>query len=190
MRKIGIFMFTLLLFSFALVACGNDEGETTEPNDEAQTEETEATETAEAEYEPEAIDPDVDVCDVCAMAVADDEHATQIVLTNERSLKFDDIGCLYGWIEENGEDEIGAKYVRDFNTEDWVLIDDATFVFGEEIETPMAYGVISFEDEADAEKYIEEEGHGELLTAADLDDHKWEMMDHDHDDHDDHDDHE
>lgn len=182
MRKVSMFMVALFLSVFALVGCSNEEADNAEPA--AETNETEEAELDEQTYEPEAINPDTDVCDVCAMAVADDQYATQIVLTNDRSLKFDDIGCLYGWIEENGEDEIGAKYVRDFHSEEWIVIDDATYVFGEEIETPMAYGVISFKDAAEAEAYIEEHGHGEILSASDLSDHKWEMMMHDHDDHD------
>src|SRR5699024_10661173 len=117
--------------------------------------------------------PDIDVCEICAMAVADDQHATQIILKNERSLKFDDLGCLYEWIEENSEDEIGAKFVRDFNTEEWILLEEATYVFDENIETPMAYGIISFEEQTDAEQYVEDNGFGKLLTANELDDHKW-----------------
>lgn len=131
-------------------------------------------------FEPEAINPDVDICEVCGMVVADDQYATQIVLTNHRAIKFDDLGCLYAWKEENGTEDVGASFVRDFHTEEWILLEDATYVFGEEIVTPMAYGIISFKEKADAEKYIEEHGWGELLTSADLADHRWEMMNHDH----------
>ena len=179
MKKFNIIIIFAAL-TILLAAGGNDDAanETTDPN----AEDTEVTEeTVDLAYEPDAIDPDTDVCEVCAMAVADDQYATQIVLENDRSLKFDDLGCLYGWIEENGKDDIGAAFVRDFHSEEWILLEDATYVFDEEIETPMAYGIISFENAEDAESYMEEHGLGELLTAEDLDDHKWEMMKHDHD---------
>lgn len=135
----------------------------------------------EETYEPAGINPDTDVCEVCAMAVADDQHATQIVLKNHRSLKFDDLGCLYSWLEDHGEEDVGAAFVRDFYTQEWIKLEDAAYVFGDEIHTPMSYGIISFKDVGDAEGYIEEHGHGELLTAADLEHHKWEMMNHHHD---------
>ena len=182
MKKFNLFV-CLAIFTMILAACGGND-ETNSDSSEV----VDSDETAELEFEPEDIDPDSDVCEICAMAIADDQHATQIILKNDRSLKFDDLGCMYEWIEENGQDDIGAKFVRDFNTEEWVLLEDATYVFDEDIDTPMAYGVISFEDEADAESYIEENDHGEIVTVDDLEDHKWEMMDHDHDHHD-HDDH-
>lgn len=182
MKKFNLFV-CLAIFTMILAACGGND----ETNSDS-SEMVDSDETAELEFEPEDIDPDSDVCEICAMAIADDQHATQIILKNDRSLKFDDLGCMYEWIEENGQDDIGAKFVRDFNTEEWVLLEDATYVFDEDIDTPMAYGVISFEDEADAESYIEENDHGEIVTVDDLEDHKWEMMDHDHDHHD-HDDH-
>lgn len=184
MKKYNIFLIISAVFILFLAACGSND----KPNND--TEDVGSNETAGLEYQPEEINPDIDVCEVCAMAVADDQHATQIILKNERSLKFDDLGCLYEWIEENGEDEIGAKFVRDFNTEEWILLEEATYVFDENIETPMAYGIISFEEQTDAEQYVEDNGFGKLLTANELDDHKWEMMDHDHDhSHHDHDDH-
>lgn len=191
--KNKLFLFTIfasILLIFA--ACG---GEDTTTNDESSTNATEVSETEDTAtaYEPEDV-KDTDVCEVCAMAVPNNEHATQIVLTNERSIKFDDLGCLYKWIQQNGEDEIGTAFVRDFNSEEWFDMNEATFVYDEEIPTPMAYGVISFMEASEAEAYVEEFGKGTILTKSELDNHEWkmnkEMMmgnDHDHDhDHDEH----
>lgn len=187
MRKFSFLFLIFTISTLLLAACGGNDTEDTSSQDTG-SEDAASEETIEVAYEPEDIDPDTDVCELCAMAVADDEHATQIVLENERALKFDDLGCLYKWLEENGEDDVGAKFVRDFNTKEWVLLDDATYVFAEEIETPMAYGIISFKEQSEAAQYIEENGFGELMSSSDLDDHKWEMMDHDHGEHD-HDEH-
>src|SRR5699024_9729489 len=120
MRNKLLLLFVLLLTVGIVVACGN--------NDETMIdEETETTDETEAfAYEPEAI-ADTDICDICAMAVSDNQHAAQIVLTNERSLKFDDIGCLHAWIDENGEDDIGTAFVRDYHTEQWIDIENASF---------------------------------------------------------------
>lgn len=184
--KVFISLFALIL---VLAACGNNNTEDVNTNNAGNDNGTNAAnETAASEFEPEAINPEKDICEVCAMAVNDDQHATQIILKNDRSLKFDDIGCLYSWLDENGEEDVGAQYVRDFHTKEWVLMEDATYVFDEEIETPMAYGVISFKDEEEAATYMEEHDLGKMLKVEELQDHKWEMMDHDHGDHD-HDDH-
>lgn len=174
MKKTTVFITLIAAFTLILSACGGG-----------------------TKYEPEAINEETDVCEVCGMMVPNNQHATQIVLTDGKSLKFDDLGCLHEWKEDNDNDKIGAEFVRDYNTEEWIELKDATFVYHEEFMTPMAYGVYSFKDKADAEALIEEEGKGELLDAEALSNHKWEMnkemMDHgdhgDHDEHDNHDDH-
>lgn len=195
-------IFTLLLLSMlvviGLIACSQDDAATDENEDAdvAESEEVADDQSLEVmnEFAPADV-KDTDVCEVCAMHVANNEHATQIVLENKRSLMFDDIGCLFKWIADNGEDDIGAAYVRDFNSSEWILLDNSYFVFDESIQTPMAYGVISFENEADAQSYIDEHGVGTLMTASDLHEHEWkmnkEMKDHshDHDDHSDDDEH-
>jgi len=178
MKKITRLLVGLTLMIMILAACSNDNTNNVTTNDVNNNDLSEA-----VTYEPEAIDPNTDVCEICAMAVADDEHATQIILKNDRSLKFDDLGCLFKWLDENGEEEVGAKFVRDFHTEEWGLIEDATYVFDEAIETPMSYGIISFKNEAEATAYINEHDLGDLLQASDLQDHKWQMMNHEHDDH-------
>lgn len=183
---LAIFTSIILIFS----ACGGGDQAT----DDSLTDETETTESTESTlaYEPEDV-KDTDVCEVCAMAVPNNEHATQIVLTNERSIKFDDIGCMFKWINENGEDEIGTAFVRDYNSQEWFDLNEATFVYHEEIETPMAYGVISFINESDADAFVEEFGKGDILKRNDLNNHEWkmnkEMMGHGHDHDHEHEDH-
>lgn len=139
-------------------------------------------------YPPVAINEDVDRCEICNMAIKDDAYATQIITSEGRSLKFDDLGCLNQWRVENGTDKIAATYVRDYNSLEWVKYDKAYYVYDASIQTPMAYGILSFEQQADAESYIQEHGAGTLLTAGELATHTWavnkDMMggSHDHDD--------
>ena len=182
MKKSSLLFILFIMVTLILAACGGG-SDSTNDAEVTGSEETESTETTELEYEPEDIDPDTDVCEVCGMAIADDEHATQIVLENERSLKYDDIGDMFVWIEENGEDDVGAKFVRDFNSLEWIQLEDASFVYDEEISTPMGFGVISFQDSEEAQEYIDENEVGELLSVDDLYNHEWEM-DHGHGDHD------
>ncbi|WP_281067810.1 nitrous oxide reductase accessory protein NosL [Cohnella thailandensis] len=126
-------------------------------------------------YEPVAIDETVDKCPICNMAVADDQFATEIILKNKKALKFDDLGDLHVWKDQNGTDEIGEQFVRDYNTKEWVKLSDATYVYDKSIRTPMAFNVISFKEKKDAETFVAQEGVGQILTAKELENHAWEM---------------
>lgn len=126
------------------------------------------------EFKPAAIDENVDKCDVCNMQVKDDAFAVQIILKDNKALKFDDLGDLFKWKEKNGSGQIGAEFVRDYNTKEWMLLKDATYVYDKGIRTPMAYGVISFQKKEDAEKFVSEHGAGDVMTSSELDSHKWE----------------
>lgn len=125
-------------------------------------------------FPPAAINPEVDVCDVCNMAVADDEHATQLILDNGRSLKFDDLGDLFVWRERNGLDEVNVQYVRDYHTLEWIELDSAYYAYDASFHTPMGFGVVSFASKSDAEAFVAEHGAGIVMTAAELKDHHWE----------------
>ncbi|MBD2869001.1 nitrous oxide reductase accessory protein NosL [Paenibacillus arenilitoris] len=126
-------------------------------------------------YEAQAINEATDVCVICKMAVKDDQYATQIVTKDGQSLKFDDIGCLNTWKTENGTDTIGAAFVRDYNSKQWLRYEKAYYVYDSSIQTPMAYGIVSFEKEEDAQSFIDEQGAGKLMTADDLANHSWEV---------------
>lgn len=127
----------------------------------------------EEEVKPAAIEEN-DTCAICNMQVLDNEFATQVVQENGKSLVFDDIGCMYKWMDENNDKELKAEFVRDYNSKEWIQVDDATYVYDEKIKTPMAYNVISFKDKADAEKFIDE-NQGKILTASNLEQHEWKM---------------
>ncbi|WMT43110.1 nitrous oxide reductase accessory protein NosL [Paenibacillus sp. D2_2] len=138
-------------------------------------------------YEAQAINEDVDVCAVCNMQVKDGAYATQIITKDGRSIKFDDIGCMNKWKSENGTDQIGMDYVRDYNDKSWVEYEKAAYVYDPSIRTPMAYGIVSFKDKKTAEAFIKEQGVGTLLSADDLTKHTWQqsmdmmdMNDHEH----------
>lgn len=132
-------------------------------------------------YAPQAINEETDVCVICKMSIKDNQFATQIITTDGQALKFDDIGCLNAWKVENGTDTVGATFVRDYHTKKWIAYEDAYYAYDASYSTPMAYGVLSFEKEAEAQAYIDEQGTGSLMTASQLASHSWavnhEMMD-------------
>ena len=113
-------------------------------------------------------------CEVCKMKIMDKQFAAEAIMENEKGYAFDDIGCLMrAWYPEQKEEDIAAMYVKDFNTKNWVELDEAMFVYDKESKTPMAYNILSFAKEADAEAYIEENG-GDMMDFEQLKDHSWE----------------
>lgn len=125
-------------------------------------------------YKPVAINGGVDKCEVCQMLIKDDHNATEIITKDQKPLKFDDIGDMFVWLKKNGRDNVGAIYVRDYHTKEWIELDQATYVYDKSNKTPMSFGVFSFKTEADADAFIKEKGTGAKMTAKDLDSHSWE----------------
>ncbi|MEB3102654.1 nitrous oxide reductase accessory protein NosL [Ferviditalea candida] len=124
--------------------------------------------------QPVDITEGVDRCVVCNMLIEDGPHATELFLKDGKVLKFDDLGDMYKWTKQNGTDQVEQRFVRDFNTKEWVRIEDAGFVYDKNYRTPMAFGVYSFKSAQDAQAYIDRQKTGKLLTLADLDTHSWE----------------
>ncbi|MGN7454686.1 nitrous oxide reductase accessory protein NosL [Paenibacillus pasadenensis] len=127
------------------------------------------------DYGPVPIDESVDKCAICNMTVKDDAFATQLTTTEGKTFKFDDIGCMNDWKAKNAAAKIGGEYVRDYNDKEWIAYADAYYVYDKDLKTPMAYGVVSFKDKASAEAFAQEQGKGQLLTAAELASHSWEQ---------------
>jgi len=136
------------------------------------------------EYKPVAIKEGTDKCEVCQMLIKDDHNATEIILKDGKPLKFDDIGDMFVWLNKKGREQVGAIYVRDYSTKDWVDLDTAFFVYDKTNKTPMSYGVFSFKTEAAADQFIKEKGSGSKMSAKDLESHDWSGgMGHDHSGH-------
>ncbi|MGH1161057.1 nitrous oxide reductase accessory protein NosL [Bacillus mycoides] len=121
-----------------------------------------------------AINEKHDKCDICQIGVMDNQFATEIILESGKALKFDDIGCMYKWMEINSGEKTKEKFVRDYDSKDWVSLEDATYVYDKTITTPMAYNVISFKNKKDAESFVSNY-KGKVLSYKELSEHKWEM---------------
>ncbi|WP_347861476.1 nitrous oxide reductase accessory protein NosL [Salimicrobium sp. PL1-032A] len=126
-------------------------------------------------HDPHDINHDVDTCEICNMAINNKQASTQIVMQDGSALKFDDIGCMMQYKEENPE-EVGdfhTEYVNGYDTQEWMDATEGTYVYDDDINTPMGNGVISFRSEEEAEAYVDSED-GELLEYDDLNDHDWD----------------
>lgn len=126
--------------------------------------------------EPEEINPEIDVCEVCNMGIAHEHFATEIVTEDREIHKFDDIGCMDEFLKsEKSLKEAGAskQYVRDMETGEWVELEKAFHAFHPDYWTPMANGVVSFKTKERAEEYVKEQGKGEVLDFQALEQHEW-----------------
>jgi copper chaperone NosL len=125
------------------------------------------------EYKPVAIKEKTDKCEICHMAVKNNQFATEIILENGKSMVFDDIGCMYKWMKENKDKKIANSFVKDYESKDWIDPEKASYVYDKPIKTPMAYNVISFSAKKDAQTFIDKNG-GSILTYENLQKHSWE----------------
>ena len=93
--------------------------------------------------EPVSINPDVDSCARCNMGIIEKEHAAQIIMKDGTPNLYDDIGCMLSDLKENKENaEIG--FVQDYQSHEWIDIEEASFVQEDNIATPMSYGIVAF----------------------------------------------
>lgn len=166
-KKMLYLMMMVLVLTFAVAGCNTEKADKDkEKKDEPKVEET--------AVEAKAIDAAVDKCENCKMMVADNADATEIVLKDGKTLVFDDIGCMVNkWIRTNGTDDIDVAFVRSHHDKEWLDYEKAVYVFDAKITTAMGYGVIAFKDEAGAQKFIDKNGMGTIMTKADLDKHQW-----------------
>lgn len=126
-------------------------------------------------YEPRALNEETDVCQICQMTVVHQDFAGQIIEKNGDYEVFDDIGCLVEKLERNqqSEKDVGAAYIKDANTGEWINVFEATYLYDKEFWTPMNYGVLVFEDVTEAEAYRSKSGYGKLMNFEDLQGFKW-----------------
>ncbi|HJH10976.1 MAG TPA: nitrous oxide reductase accessory protein NosL [Metalysinibacillus jejuensis] len=172
MKKLGLSV--MMVAALGLAACGADdknekadEPEKVEEPAAAEVEKPEATETEDIMAKLEEPTEDT-ICEVCNMKVYVKDHemgmfSAQAIKADGSNAFYDDIGCLLN--AELMFDEENTKFVRDFNTKDWVQVDDAT-ILKTDLKSPMNWGYISFADKADAEKYMADHEGSEVIELA------------------------
>ena len=95
-----------------------------------------------------------DICVECNMIISEPRFAASYRLDDGETKSFDGIGELVKHGQRTGElVRIAFAWVHDFNTEEWLLIDEAHFVAGAKIVTPMGHGVVAFSTAAAADQF-------------------------------------
>jgi copper chaperone NosL len=107
-----------------------------------------------------------DVCDECNMIISESRYAASYVTTTGDVRRFDGIGDMLLYDQKHHE-QVHVYWVHDFDSETWLLADQATFVQNPALSTPMGWGLIAFADAAAADAYVLAQG-GSSTTFADL----------------------
>lgn len=118
--------------------------------------------------EPVPINEGVDSCETCHMGIIDMDASSQIILQDGTPKKFDDIGCMLAYYQENKEN-VGKAYVHDFHSKEWIDLEEATFLQDSSFESPMSYGMIAFNSSEDADTFQADNG-GEKYVGTDVTD--------------------
>ena len=94
-----------------------------------------------------------DGCDFCKMKIADGKFGAELITTKGRIYKFDDMHCMINYHKENLTTNIQSFYIHDFNQNN-VLIpaENAFYVKGGEISSPMRGNIIAVKTEEEAKK--------------------------------------
>ena len=112
--------------------------------------------------QPEKVHWDRDMCERCKMAVSERKYAAEAIdPKTHRHYKFDDIGCVILWFEEDGIDwkDQAIIWVKDGKTGRW--IDARSAWYSTDKITPMGYGFTAYEKREDA-------GSGEVIDFAEV----------------------
>ncbi len=98
-----------------------------------------------------------DVCDECSMIINEERFAASYVTRSGEVHRFDDIGGMLMYDHEHQED-VHRYWVHDFDTKEWIDVNEAHFVLNDELATPMGWGLAAFATQEQAEAFVAENG--------------------------------
>jgi copper chaperone NosL len=103
-----------------------------------------------------------DICAECSMIINEARYAASYVTMDGDVRLFDDIG---GMLAHNARanEAVHIFWVHDYETEDWLNAEQATFVLDRGVNSPMGWGVIAFANTEVATAYTAE--HTGVITT-------------------------
>jgi copper chaperone NosL len=107
--------------------------------------------------EPPTIRYGTDVCARCGMIISEAAYAAAYRTSAGDARLFDDIGCMVLQHREQRE-PVAAFFVHDQATARWLAAEDASYVVGSRLRTPMGFGVAAFAREAEARALADQQG--------------------------------
>lgn len=111
-----------------------------------------------------------DACTHCKMTIMDKRFAAEILTGKGKALKFDDVGCLLKYVEDEKFEDADAKFfVADHQHPDAPFLDarHAIFLHDETFKSPMNGNLAATASEKDANE-LNAGLHGELLNWTTL----------------------
>ncbi len=119
-----------------------------------------------AEIKPPDIRYGEDVCAECVMIISDPRFAAaytyEISPGRYENVLFDDIGDMLIYADKHPEHKVVAWWVHDYDSKEWLDGQKATYVFSNNLQTPMAQGTAAF-GSAEAAQRLAGELQGEVL---------------------------
>jgi copper chaperone NosL len=115
--------------------------------------------------ETKEINYNKDECDYCRMQISDNKYAAEIITGESKVYKFDSIECLIGYslVKNVTESDSVKFYVCDlFHPGNFIEIRNSYFVHNDNFMSPMGLNVQTFSSQSDREKFVKENGGGEI----------------------------
>lgn len=109
------------------------------------------------------------VCDRCGMIISEEPHAAGLMIEDEEGRAyrvFDDVAAVVLYRREHPDVRVLGRWVKDYATREWLTADSAAYVWAEDIQTPMAFGIVAT-DPSRADSLAREMG-GRVLTWPQL----------------------
>lgn len=98
-----------------------------------------------------------DICEKCKMIISEKVFAAQYQLSVGKTVKFDDLGCMFHYMEGEEKALISAVYVMDYDSKVWIDGKNAYYVWTENISTPMGHGIVALRDSQEAKEHANKE---------------------------------
>lgn len=119
---------------------------------------------------PEPFSYGIDDCYSCKMGIIDKKYGGEIITKKRKAYKFDDVICMVRFLKSGAikEEEIKQTLVIDFERENnFVNVDNASFLISNELKTPMSSNMGAFATEEAAKKFKTGK-EGQLLKWAEV----------------------
>ena len=108
-----------------------------------------------------------DVCSNCNMLISDEKFASAYWTVDGEARRFDDVGEMLSFMRSTPE-ETASVWVHDVNSAEWLPAEEAYFVVGSGLTTPMGTGIVACDTQAEAEALAYDQDGAMVMTFADV----------------------
>jgi copper chaperone NosL len=103
---------------------------------------------------PDPIRLNKDNCDFCKMTISDGRFACELISKKSRVYKFDDLGCMIRFKEENSKIPVQSFYVNDFSQPNILIpAENSFYLTSDQFNSPMGGNTAAFKEKSQAQFY-------------------------------------